>query len=113
LVLEGKIPVSKRDEIVKKIFEVISAPLVKPWFEAGSVLIKETDILLPSGSTRRPDRIILKDNAANIIDFKFGIEKPGHINQVNNYRKLMNEMGYNKVEAFLWYVDINKVIAVK
>jgi ATP-dependent helicase/nuclease subunit A len=112
LVLEGKIPDSQRDELVKKIFEVISAPGVKEWFEAGSILIKETDILLPSGSTKRPDRIILKNKGAIIIDFKFGKEKPGYINQVNNYRKLMNEMGYKKVEAFLWYVDINKVITV-
>jgi ATP-dependent exoDNAse (exonuclease V) beta subunit len=112
LVLEGKIPDSQRDELVRKILEVISSPGVKQWFETGSVLIKEADILLPSGSTKRPDRILLKDNGAIIIDFKFGIEKPDYINQVINYRKLMNEMGYNKVEAFLWYVDINKVIAV-
>jgi ATP-dependent helicase/nuclease subunit A len=75
-------------------------------------VIKETDILLPSGSTKRPDRIIIKDNTAIIIDFKFGVEKPGNIDQVNTYRKLMIEMGYKKVEAFLWYVDNNKIIPV-
>jgi ATP-dependent helicase/nuclease subunit A len=112
LVLEGKIPENQRDDLIKKISEVISAPETKEWFEAGSVIIKETDILLPSGSTKRPDRIILKDDRAIIIDFKFGVEKPGYINQVNNYRKLMNEMGYKKVEAYLWYVDINKIIAI-
>ncbi len=112
LILEGKIPDSQRDELVKKIFEVISSPEVREWFKAGLIIIKETDILLPSGSTKRPDRIIMIDDRAIIVDFKFGIEKPGYINQVNNYRKLMNEMGYKKVEAYLWYVDINKIITV-
>jgi ATP-dependent exoDNAse (exonuclease V) beta subunit len=111
-VLEGKIPENQREEIVRKISEVISGPEVREWFKAGSVIIKETDILLPSGSTKRPDRIILKDDGAIIVDFKFGVEKSGYITQVNNYRKLMNEMGYKKVEAFLWYVDINKIITV-
>jgi ATP-dependent helicase/nuclease subunit A len=112
-ILEGKIPENRREELVRKISDVISAPEAREWFEPGSVIIKETDILLPTGSTKRPDRIILKDDRAIIVDFKFGIEKPGYITQVNNYRKLMNEMGYEKVEAFLWYVDINKIITVK
>jgi ATP-dependent helicase/nuclease subunit A len=112
LVLEGKIPDNQKDEIIKKISEVISAPEVKEWFEAGASIIKETDILLQTGSTKRPDRIILKDDRAIIIDFKFGIEKPGYINQVINYRNLMFEMGYKNVEAYIWYVDINKIITV-
>jgi ATP-dependent helicase/nuclease subunit A len=112
LVLEGKIPENQRNEIEKKIVEVISSPDVKDWFEAGSIVIKEKDILLPSGNSKRPDRVILKDKRAIIIDFKFGAEKPGYINQVNSYRKLMIEMGYKNIEAFLWYVDINKVIKV-
>jgi ATP-dependent helicase/nuclease subunit A len=112
LVLEGKIPDNRKDEFEKRIFETISSPEVKDWFNSGSIIIKETDILLPSGSTKRPDRIILKEDRAIIIDFKFGVEKPGYLNQVNNYRKLMNEMGYKKVDAFLWYVDINKIISV-
>jgi ATP-dependent helicase/nuclease subunit A len=112
LVLEGKIPDNQSKELENKIVEVISAPEVNEWFEAGSTVIKEADILLPSGSSLRPDRIILKNEKAIIVDFKFGGEKPGYINQVNNYRKIMMEMGYKNVEAFLWYVDINKIITV-
>ena len=112
LVLEGKIPDNQSNEIVKKIVDLFSNPVVKEWFEAGSVIIRERDILLSSGTTKRPDRVILKDDKAIIVDFKFGLEKPGYMNQVRNYRKLMNEMGYIKVEAYLWYVDVNKVITI-
>jgi ATP-dependent helicase/nuclease subunit A len=112
LVLEGKIPEIQGDDLEKKISEAISSSGVKEWFASGSTIIKETDILLPSGSTKRPDRIIMKDSKSIIVDFKFGVEKPIYISQVNNYRKLMNEMGYRKVEAFLWYFDNNKIITV-
>lgn len=112
LALEGKIPEDQTDELVKKISHLISSPLVKEWFDKSSVIIRETDILLPSGNTKRPDRIVLKNGKAIIIDFKFGAEKPGYITQVSNYRNLMYEMGYKNVEAFLWYVDNNKIITV-
>lgn len=112
LVLEGKIPDNQKDELVKKIFESISLPEVKEWFEAGLVTIMETDILLPTGSTKRPDRVIIKHDKTIVIDFKFGIEKAGYINQVKDYRKLMIEMGYKNVDAFLWYVDINRIIKI-
>jgi ATP-dependent helicase/nuclease subunit A len=112
MVLEGKISEIQSHDLEKKIFEAISSPAVKEWFETGNVIIKETDILLPTGSTKRPDRIILKNERAIIVDFKFGIEKPGYIKQVNNYKKLMGEMGHNNVEGFIWYVDINKIVSV-
>ncbi|MBA4322131.1 MAG: hypothetical protein C0408_04875, partial [Odoribacter sp.] len=49
LVLEGKIPEIQRDELMKRIFDLITSRGVREWFESGSVVIKETDILLPSG----------------------------------------------------------------
>jgi ATP-dependent helicase/nuclease subunit A len=112
LVLEGKIPDSQSNELVRKVGDLLSDPIVKEWFEAGSVIIRERDILIASGNTKRPDRVILKEDKAIIVDFKFGMEKPSYLNQVRNYRKLMNEMGHKKVEAYIWYVDINKVITV-
>jgi hypothetical protein len=40
------------------------------------------------------------------------MEKREYINQVDNYRRLLLEMGYPQVEAFIWYVDNNKIISV-
>jgi ATP-dependent helicase/nuclease subunit A len=112
MVLEGKIPEEDEDELVGKISGVISGPRVKEWFESGLTIIKENDILLPSGTTRRPDRIILKENETIVIDFKFGAGKQAYVNQVNSYRLLLQKMGYKNVRAFLWYVDNNQVTEV-
>ena len=80
--------------------------------EHGNIVMKETEILLPSGNTRRPDRVILKDGKVIIVDFKFGQESPHHINQMKQYRKLLSDMGYDETEACLWYVDSNIFIRV-
>ena len=74
--------------------------------------MKETEILLPSGKTRRPDRVIMKDGKVIIVDFKFGQESPHHINQMKQYCNLLIDMGYDETEACLWYVDSNKFIRV-
>ena len=112
LVLEGKIPESESTLLIKKFTSLISEAPVNEWFSPENKVMKEAEILMPSGSTRRPDRVILKDDRAVIIDFKFGDENPQHLSQLRQYRTLLTEMGYGKTEAFIWYVDNNKVITV-
>ncbi len=112
LVREGKIPQNESSGLEKKITSLISAPPVSDWFLPGNNILTEAEILIPSGSTRRPDRIILKDNKTVIIDFKFGEENPHYLDQISDYRSLLNEMGYRFVDAYLWYVDKNKIISV-
>lgn len=112
MVLDGRISSTEQDEIEKKISGALSQPEIKDWFSPGLRVITETDILLPDGTQKRPDRVIISGDKATVIDFKFGDEKEEYIRQVDNYRKLLLDMGYSRAEAFLWYVDENKVIKV-
>jgi predicted Ser/Thr protein kinase len=74
--------------------------------------MKEAEILMPTGNIRRPDRIILVDGKVVIIDFKFGEEKEHYFRQVEEYRDLMSDMGYRQIDAFIWYVEKNKIVKV-
>jgi ATP-dependent helicase/nuclease subunit A len=112
LVIEGMIPASGADSLAEKLNNLISSSPVSEWFKPGLKVLKESDILLPSGHTRRPDRVIIKDDRAIIIDFKFGEEKRHYADQLKQYMKLLSEMGYRDIEAYLWYVDKNKVVAI-
>jgi len=87
--------------------ELIASPDVAGWFANDGNIILETDILLPEGNTKRPDRIILKGDRAIIVDFKFGEEKQSYKKQVRNYTMILGNMGYRNIEGFLWYVDKN------
>jgi ATP-dependent helicase/nuclease subunit A len=85
-------------------------PETAEWFGDGLQIMNETTILAPGGHTYRPDRIILRDNEATIIDYKFGEkESNAHRRQVENYRSLMHQMGY-QTRAFLCYVKLRKVV---
>ncbi len=110
LVYEGKIPESESKPLETRLNTLISVPPVSEWFKPGNKVLKETEILLPSGVTKRPDRVILADGKTVIIDFKFGVENEHYAEQMRQYRNLLSEMGYHKIEAFLWYVDKNKIV---
>ena len=111
LVLEGRLPQNRAAELEERITSLVCDRNVSEWFRPGINVITETEILMPSGNTRRPDRIIFKDNGIIIIDFKFGDENPDHKFQINHYRRLLTEMGFLNIEAFIWYVDKNKIIS--
>jgi ATP-dependent exoDNAse (exonuclease V) beta subunit len=112
LVLEGQIPGSESESMIYRLDELISSPQVSEWFKPGNTVLKESDILLPSGAIKRPDRVILKNGKAVIIDFKFGEENKHYAEQVGQYRNLLTDMGYKEIEGYLWYVDRNKIIRV-
>jgi ATP-dependent helicase/nuclease subunit A len=111
LVIEGKLPEEESGDIEKRIRDLINTPQVSGWFLAGNEVMKEAGILLSSGDMRRPDRVILKDGKAIIIDFKFGVENDRYIEQVELYRRLLVDMGYKNTEAYIWYVDKNKIVS--
>ncbi len=112
LVLEGKLAEEESDGLGKSIINMISEPQVADWFKADNKVLKEAGILLPEGITRRPDRVIFSNGKATIIDFKFGEENSHYKKQVDQYRNLLLDMGYKEIDAFIWYVDKNKIVTI-
>ncbi len=109
LVLEGKIPAIEADDAEKRIKSLIASPQVAEWFSPENKVMRETGILLPSGVQRRPDRVIFRNGRTIIVDFKFGVQNSHYIRQIGHYRNLLSEMGFENIEAFIWYVDSNLI----
>ena len=109
-----------RGIINREEYEMIGEALVKAinqdevisWFSEDIKVKNEKDIIIPGGDIRRPDRIVFRDDRVILIDFKFGDELPSHRKQIDGYRMLLKEMGYENVEACIWYFESSKVIRV-
>ncbi len=85
--------------------------LAKPyhWFDPHDEVLCEQDILLKSGHTERPDRVMIDGKKATIIDYKFGSEhKQSYQEQVRDYVSYFNQMGYTTT-GYLVYVNLHKV----
>lgn len=112
LVMAGKITKEEADDMENKIAVLLSSSPVSEWFAVDNKVLTEKDILLPSGVTRRPDRILLRENKTIVVDFKFGEENKRYVKQLQEYKMLLSDMGYHNIESYIWYVDNNKVVSV-
>lgn len=111
-VLEGKITENDEPGLTGKINTMIKKPVVSDWFDGTGTVLAEKTILLPDSMTKRPDRIVINNGKVVIIDFKFGEESPHYISQILQYKNIIKLMGYEMVEAYLWYVDADKIVNV-
>lgn len=112
LILEGKLPEEEAVSLENQIRNLLGTRPAAEWFRPDNEVLTETAILTPFGDSKRPDRVIFRGGKTILIDFKFGIESPHHIEQVRQYRRLLTQMGYVNPEAYLWYVDRNSIVPV-
>jgi hypothetical protein len=63
----------------------------------------EKEILLTSGKTYIPDKLIYKNNDIILIDYKTGEKKEEDKKQISNYADTLKVMGYNVIKTELIY----------
>lgn len=98
----------QKAEIEKLIDQLLGNEVAKSWFSSQWKIFNEMPILTPADEFR-PDRVLLKDDKAIIIDYKTGLPKAADRQQMQHYKQLLGEMGYSQVEAYLWYLGENRV----
>ncbi|MCQ2135726.1 MAG: UvrD-helicase domain-containing protein [Bacteroidales bacterium] len=104
-------------QTVKEVLSTrIASAAAKGWFpDDASQVWDEVDIIASDGSLHRPDRVIRRpDGSVLIIDYKFGAQRDSYEKQVRQYAMLYKSMGYENVEAVLWYVweDVEKKVSL-
>lgn len=111
---QGGIVNQKEAQILhRRLEEWTSRPETEHWFNTNCQLLKEMDILANKKTVRHPDRILVKDHAVTVINYKFGKKKDTrYVRPVRNYMKLINQMGYQKVTGYVWYVELNEIECV-
>ena len=109
LLFEGVIESAEKAEEIRKVAErALSLDEVKDWYSGEWTLYNECSIIYNDEQgkmqTRRPDRVMMKDDEVVVVDFKFGKKKPEYATQVREYMFLLSEMGYTDIKGYIWYV---------
>jgi hypothetical protein len=81
-------------------------------FNDGSYAIKNESSIYFEGETLRPDRVLMKDQTAIIIDFKTGGQDDKHNKQVEKYCSVIEKMGFQEVKGYLLYTETNSLIPI-
>ncbi|WP_300763557.1 exodeoxyribonuclease V subunit beta [uncultured Bacteroides sp.] len=109
LLFEGVIESAEKAEEIRKVAErALNLDEVKDWYSGEWALYNECSIIYNDEQgkmqTRRPDRVMMKENEVVVVDFKFGKKKPEYSTQVREYMSLLSEMGYTDIKGYIWYV---------
>ena len=83
------------------------------WFSGRWQVMREMGIIDKNGELR-PDRVMILDNKAVVLDFKFGKQNHARYSeQVEKYMERLRKMGYEEVEGYLWYGFDNDLIPIE
>ncbi|MDP5120147.1 MAG: hypothetical protein NWQ46_01020, partial [Spirosomaceae bacterium] len=75
-------------------------------------VINEKDILVRGQDVLRPDRVVFANDTVYVLDFKTGVQRESHQQQIRRYGKLYRQMGYAQVRTQLVYLESNEVVEV-
>jgi ATP-dependent exoDNAse (exonuclease V) beta subunit len=112
LISEGLILPSEKDEYMSKVQSGIRNSGVEEWFSGKYKVYPEFSVIVKENgeiTTKRPDRVLLSDEATIIVDYKFGEPHRSHEKQVQEYVALLQEMNYPNVKGYVWYVEKNRL----
>lgn len=106
---EGRLSASEKSDVAAQLLRLFSDPVFSDWFEGEGILLAEQGILLPGGKQKRPDRIILRENEAIIVDFKTGEAFEKYEKQVRDYMDLVYKLTQKPVKGYLCYLETGKI----
>ena len=113
---DGTLSPGEAEALRGMIARALAHPVAGEWFGGGWQRVRnENEIIVPgAGSTRRPDRVMIRGTRAVVVDYKFGSREPGRYRrQVGEYLGLLRQMGYTKCEGYLWYVKLGEIEKVE
>ena len=110
LINNGIVQVSMRDsllEVASCFFDVANE---KDLYKNAEKILNEHPILLPSGNTLRPDKVIVRNLDVVVLDFKTGKKEVKDHKQVKEYKRNLEEIFKKKVVSMLYYSKTKELI---
>ena len=98
----------EKEKINKELKKLFSNEKIKNFFNYKWEVKAEKEILLPSGKTYIPDRLLFNDDEVVIIDYKTGEFDSKNEEQIIKYENVLKNMGYQNISKYLIYTSLDK-----
>ncbi|WP_144604808.1 UvrD-helicase domain-containing protein [Algoriphagus algorifonticola] len=109
LYFEGRLSSEEKEEVLSQLQALFENPLFASWFDPAQDSLNEQGILLPGGKQKRPDRILLHQREAVVVDFKTGEERDSYSKQVKEYMELVKSLTAKPCKGYLCYLETGKI----
>lgn len=92
---------------------ITNHPQLLTYFKTDTHNIIEKEMILATGEILRPDRVMIENEEAIILDYKTGRQQLGkHQKQILKYAAALQSMGFKKIKKMLLYLDDLTIIEV-
>ena len=108
----GYIQAGQQERIKEMLLKLWENAKVNDWFSGRWKVKTEVPVLPRSGQLSRMDRVMIDGDHVIVVDFKTGNLRHEHKKQVQEYKQILQLMGYNKVEGFLLYLGKGELVAI-
>jgi len=90
----------------EKMVEIVNHPLLEKYYENDLKIYNERDIISKQGIILRPDKIVINSKGEVVImDYKSGLEDKKHMQQLQSYQNVLEEMNLITVKKILVYIS--------
>lgn len=110
---QGEVGAHEKSDLILKLNKIVNNEKISAWFTNDWKVLTEAGILVPGSTLRIPDRVLIRDHQAIVIDFKFSSPNPTYIRQLTDYMNLLKQMNYSPVNGYLIYISENEEIGVE
>ncbi len=105
LIQSGVLSIQDKDEVHERIQMIITHPKLAPYYKEGNLVKNEKDIITKNGSILRPDRVVISNNHATIIDYKTGKPNTRYHEQIQSYADALFDIGYQIENKIIIYIN--------
>jgi ATP-dependent exoDNAse (exonuclease V) beta subunit len=98
-------------ELSQQLSQLVESPELEMFFRKRIQGYNEKEMISASGELLRPDRLIIEEDGAHLLEYKTGKAREQHRRQLLSYGELLNEMGLPpKTMALVYLQDPPEVV---
>lgn len=101
---EGLITKNQETIVLQYIKDIVGNADLQEFFDGSFQVFNERSILKKGAKTMIPDRVVVNDKVAYLLDYKTGTHHLKYVNQLNEYENVLQEMGFVVKKKVLIYV---------
>jgi ATP-dependent exoDNAse (exonuclease V) beta subunit len=100
----GLITFSQNAIFKETIEKIVNHEELISFFDANAKVFNEQNIIKKATKNSKPDRVVIKDNVAYLLDYKTGEKHNKHKAQLEEYELALQEMKYTVAKKALIYI---------
>lgn len=109
-IIKGNVSKDEAENLLPLLNNLVNMESLKGFYSRDYSIFNETDLLSQNGLILRPDRFVVKNNTATIIDYKTGLKNPKYKEQLHAYRLALEEVGFAVEKLLIVYINDTIII---